>query len=99
MFPRHIVNLMRKNGARKVYFASASPALRYPDLYGIDLPTRDEYIAYNRSEEEIKEYIGADELIYQDQADLLEAVMRKGELKFTRPHMAYFDGDYPTGDV
>lgn len=96
---RHIVNLLRKHGAKKVYLASASPALRWPDLYGMDLPTRDEYIAYNRTEEEIRQFIGADILVYQDLKDLVEAVIRRGELKFTRPHTAYFDGDYPTGDV
>ncbi|MFA6304843.1 MAG: amidophosphoribosyltransferase [Patescibacteria group bacterium] len=96
---KHIVNLVKKYGAKKVYFASASPALKYPDLYGIDLPTRDEYVAYNRTEDEVRKFIGADELIYQDLDDLIEAVTRRGDLKFTRPHCAYFDGDYPTGDV
>ncbi|MDP2586974.1 MAG: amidophosphoribosyltransferase [Candidatus Komeilibacteria bacterium] len=96
---KHIVNLVKKHGAKDVYFASASPALRYPDLYGIDLPTRDEYLAYNRTEDEIRQFIGADALIYQDLPDLIEAVTRKGDLKFTRPHCAFFDGDYATGDV
>ncbi len=96
---RHIVNLMRESGANKVYFASASPPLRYPDLYGIDMPTSDEYISFNKTEEEIRQSIGADLLIYQDLEDLIEAVTRKGKLAFTRPHTAYFDGDYPTEDV
>jgi amidophosphoribosyltransferase len=96
---RHIVQMLRNCGAKKVYFASASPPLRYPDLYGIDLPTRDEFVAFERNEDEIREFIGADLLVYQDKEDLLEAVMRKGNLQFTRPHAAYFDGDYPTGDV
>ncbi|HLD27456.1 MAG TPA: amidophosphoribosyltransferase, partial [Patescibacteria group bacterium] len=76
--------------------ASASPPLRYPDLYGIDLPTRDEYIAHDRTVDQVRESIGADLLIYQDLEDLIEAVTRKGELKFKRPHCAYFDGQYPT---
>jgi len=96
---RHIVKLMRKNGAKKVYFASASPALKWPDLYGIDLPTREEFVAYKKSKEEIRKDIGADILVYQDLEDLIEAVMRKGDLKFSRPHCAYFNGDYPTQDV
>lgn len=96
---KHIIKLVKKYGAKKVYFASASPALKYPDLYGIDLPTRDEYVAYNRTEDEVRQFIGADALIYQDLEDLIEAVTRRGDLKFTRPHCAYFDGDYPTGDV
>ncbi|PIR97443.1 MAG: amidophosphoribosyltransferase [Candidatus Doudnabacteria bacterium CG10_big_fil_rev_8_21_14_0_10_41_10] len=93
---RHIVNLVRKHGAKKVYFASASPPIRFPDLYGIDMPTKQELIAHNRTEEEIKKEIGADELIYQNLEDLIEAVTRKGHLNFKRPHAAYFDGDYPT---
>jgi amidophosphoribosyltransferase len=96
---RHIVQLMRRNGARQVVFASAAPPLRWPDLYGIDLPARDEYIACNRSEEDIRKQIGADALIYQDVEGLLEAITRKGKLNFTKPHMAFFDGDYATGDV
>jgi amidophosphoribosyltransferase len=96
---RHIVGLMRKYGARQVYFASAAPPLRWPDLYGIDLPTREELIAHARSEDEIRELIGADGLIYQDIEGLQEAVTRKGRPAFRKPHMAYFDGDYATGDV
>jgi amidophosphoribosyltransferase len=56
-------------------------------------------VAFERNEEEICEFIGADLLVYQEKEDLLEAVMRKGNLQFSRPHCAYFDGDYPTGDV
>ena len=96
---RHIVKLMRENGAKKVYFGSTSPPLRWPDIYGIDLPTREEYIAYDRSVEEIQQSIGADVLIYQDLDDLIEAVTRKGKLKFSRPHCAYFDGKYPTEEI
>lgn len=97
---KYLINLMRKHGAAKVYFAASAPPLKWPDLYGIDLPTRDEYVAHNRSEEEIRKYIGADVLIYQDLDDLIEAVMRKKDkIKFTRLHTAYFNGDYPTDDV
>ena len=96
---RHIIEIIRRHGARSVSFASASPPLRFPDVYGIDLPTREELIAYNRSVEEVRSLIGADVLIYQDLDDLIEAVTRKGNLAFSKPHCAYFDGDYPTGDV
>ncbi|MFZ7126172.1 MAG: amidophosphoribosyltransferase [Desulfobacterales bacterium] len=96
---RHIVRMMRRYGARKVFFASAAPPLRWPDLYGIDLPAREDYIACNRSEEEIRQQIGADGLIYQEVDGLVEAITRKGRLRFTKPHMAFFDGDYATGDV
>lgn len=95
---RHIVNLVRSYGATKVYLASSAPPLRFPDLYGIDLPTRSEYIAHNRTEDEIRDLIGADALIYQELPDLIEAVTRKGNVTF-RPHTAYFDGDYPTEGV
>jgi amidophosphoribosyltransferase len=96
---RHIVRMMRRYGARKVFFASAAPPLRWPDLYGIDLPAREDYIACNRSEEEIRQQIGADGLIYQEVDGLVEAITCKGRLRFTKPHMAFFDGDYATGDV
>ncbi len=97
---KHIVNIIRRHGARQVYFASTAPPLKWPDLYGIDMPIRDEYVAHDRTTEEIKKYIGVDELIYQDLEDVIEAVVRKKDkIKFTRPHTAYFDGDYPTSDV
>ncbi|MBU1131219.1 amidophosphoribosyltransferase [Patescibacteria group bacterium] len=96
---RHIVKLMRGAGAKKVYFSSTAPPLRWPCLYGIDLPTREEYIAYNLNEEEIAKSIGADLVIYQDQEDLIEAVVRKGDVKFKQPCAACFDGQYPTGDI
>jgi amidophosphoribosyltransferase len=96
---RHIVKLMRDCGAKKVYFASTAPPLRWPCLYGIDLPTREEYIANNLNEEEIAKSIGADLIIYQELEDLVEAVVRKGDIKFSHPCTACFDGKYPTGDV
>lgn len=97
---KHIIDILRRHGAKKVYFASTAPPLKWPDLYGIDLPTRDEYIAYRRTAEEIRKMIGADELIYQDLEDLIEAVVRKQEkIPFRRPHTAYFNGDYPTEGV
>jgi amidophosphoribosyltransferase len=96
---RTIVQLMRRYGARKVVFASAAPILRWPDLYGIDLPARDEFVACNRTEDEIRQQIGADGLVYQNVEGLIEAITRKGRLRFTKPHMAFFDGDYATGDV
>lgn len=96
---RHIVRLMRKAGAKKVYFVSTAPPLRWPCLYGIDLPTREEYIANNLNEEEIAKSIDADLVVYQDLGDLIEAVVRKGDVKFSQPCVACFNGDYPTNDV
>lgn len=90
---------MKDNGAKKVYFASTAPPLRWPCLYGIDLPTRTEYIANNLTEKEIAKSIGADLVIYQDLEDLIEAVVRKGDVKFRKPCTACFNGNYPTADV
>ncbi len=96
---QQIVSLVRESGAKNVYFASASPPVRWPCLYGIDMPTRSELIGSRMTEEEIKNYIGADALIYQDLEDLIEAVTRKGEHNIDRPCTDCFDGNYPTGDI
>ena len=63
---RQIIEMARSSGAKKVYFASAAPPIRYQNVYGIDMPATTELIAHNRNEEEIKKHIRADELIYQD---------------------------------
>ncbi|HMC16642.1 MAG TPA: amidophosphoribosyltransferase, partial [Albitalea sp.] len=95
---KEIVQMARDAGARKVYMASAAPPVRYPNVYGIDMPTKDELIAHNRSIEEIREFIGADALIYQDVAAMKRVV------KTLNPNLAgfeasCFDGVYITGDV
>lgn len=90
---RQIVELIRNSGAKEVYFASYSPPLRYPCLYGIDMQTRGEFIARNRSIEEIKDIIGADELIYQTIDGLIRGVKGDKEISFCT---ACFTGDYPT---
>lgn len=96
---RKIVKLAREAGAKKVYFASSSPPLRCPCLYGIDMPTKQEFIAHNLSVEEIRKSIGADILIYQDIEDMVEAVTRRGKHEFKRPCTACFNCQYPTCDV
>lgn len=95
---REIVQMARDAGARKVYFASAAPPVRFPNVYGIDMPSRKELIATGRSDEEICREIGADKLIYQDLDDLKAAVRK------TNPDILYFDascfdGNYITGDI
>ncbi|MBI1733466.1 MAG: amidophosphoribosyltransferase [Gammaproteobacteria bacterium] len=95
---REIIQLAREAGARKVYFASAAPPVRFPNVYGIDIPTQEELIAWNRTEEEVAALIGADWLIYQDVADLVEAA-RAGNRKITRFDTSCFTGEYVTGDV
>jgi amidophosphoribosyltransferase len=71
---REIVDMAREAGAVNVYFASAAPAIRYPNIYGIDIPTRNELVAYEREEEEIAEHIGCNWIVYQDTHDLEDAV-------------------------
>ena len=93
-----IVQMAREAGARKVYFASAAPPVRFPNVYGIDMPTRAELIAAHRSEEEVAREIGADALIYQDLEALKEAV-RKANPRLTSFETSCFDGVYITGDV
>ena len=73
---REIVQMARESGARKVFFASAAPPVRFPNVYGIDMPTRAELIAAHRSEDEVAREIGADALIYQDLDALKDAVRR-----------------------
>jgi len=92
---RQIVQLAREAGARKVYFASAAPPVRHPNIYGIDMPTVDELVAHGRSEEEVQELLGIDWLVYQDLADLEEAVAGP-KAKVTRFDSSCFSGEYVT---
>ncbi|MBX2823312.1 MAG: amidophosphoribosyltransferase [Gammaproteobacteria bacterium] len=93
-----IVQMAREAGARKVYLASAAPPVKYPNVYGIDMPAAHELIASNRSVEEIQEIIGADWLVYQDIADLLESVSF-GNRSIKDFEASCFTGEYVTGDV
>jgi amidophosphoribosyltransferase len=95
---REIVQMARDSGARRVFFASAAPPVRFPNVYGIDMPTRAELIAAHRTEEEVCREIGADALIYQDLEDLKDAV-RQTNPKLTSFETSCFDGVYVTGDI
>jgi amidophosphoribosyltransferase len=95
---REIVQMAREAGARKVYFASASPPVRYPNVYGIDMPSQRELVAAGRSEAEVAEEIGADLLVYQD-LDALKAAVRATNPRLTEFEASCFDGRYITGDV
>ncbi len=95
---QQIVQMAREAGARKVYFASAAPPIRYPNVYGIDMPSATELVANGREVDEIAAITGADRLIYQDLQDLIEAA-REGNPKITRFEASVFDGIYVTGDV
>ena len=95
---QEIVQMAREAGARKVYMASAAPPVRFPNVYGIDMPTKEELIAHNRSVEEIREFIGADQLIYQD-VDAMKRVVGALNPKLAGFEASCFDGVYITGDV
>ncbi len=95
---RQIVDLARRAGARRVYFASVSPPLRHPCIYGIDMSTKNEFIAKDRSEEQIAEEIGADGVVYQTLDNLKGAVL-EGNEELVHTCNACFSGSYPTGDV
>lgn len=95
---REIVQMARESGARRVIFASAAPPVRFPNVYGIDMPTRNELIASGRTDEQIAAEIGCDALVYQDIADMKRAVTEVNPAlgKFDA---SCFDGQYVTGDV
>ena len=95
---REIIQMAREAGAKSVYFASASPPVRFPNVYGIDMPTRNELLANGRSDAQIAAEIGADAVIYQDLDDLIKAVQEVNP-KLTSFDASCFDGLYITGDV
>ena len=95
---KEIVQMAREAGARKVYLASAAPPVRYPNVYGIDMPTSAELVAHNRSNEQIREFIGADALIYQD-VDAMKRVVGALNPAIVGFEASCFDGEYITGDV
>jgi amidophosphoribosyltransferase len=99
---KEIIEMVREAGAAKVYFASAAPKVCFPNVYGIDIPTSDELIAYNKSEDEIAELIGADWLIYQDLEQACQAIndaaLTPDAIK-DRFEDAIFTGDYVAGSI
>ena len=95
---KEIIQMARDAGAKKVYMVSAAPGVRYPNVYGIDMPTANELIAHGRTDDEVGEIIGADWIIYQDLDDLI-ASGTEGNPEVKRFDCSVFDGDYVTGDV
>lgn len=93
-----IIDMAREAGAKKVYFASAAPPVRFPNVYGIDMPISDELIAHGRTEDEVCREIGADWLLYQDLEDLVKAV-NKGSAGIQGFDDSVFTGNYITGDI
>ena len=95
---KQIIQMARDAGAAKVYFASAAPAIRYPNVYGIDMPAADELIASGKTDKEIEGAIGADWLIYQDLEDLISTAS-EGNSDIEQYECSVFNGEYVTGDV
>jgi amidophosphoribosyltransferase len=95
---RQIIDMARDAGAAEVYFASAAPPVRYPNVYGIDMPSASELIAHNRTVEEVCELIGADWLVYQDLDDLVRCSL-EGNPQVAGFDCSVFDGNYISGDV
>ncbi len=95
---KEIVQMARDAGARKVYLASAAPPVRYPNVYGIDMPTSSELVAYNRTVDEVRAIIGCDALIYQDVDGMKKAIGSLGK-NLAGFDASCFDGVYVTGDI
>ena len=95
---KEIVQMAREAGARRVYMASAAPPVRYPNVYGIDMPTPEELIAHGRTQEQIREFIGADALIYQD-VEVMKRVVGALNPAIQGFEASCFDGHYITGDI
>ena len=95
---RQIIQMAREAGARKVYFASAAPPVRYPNVYGIDMPTTGDLVAHGRKEKDVERLIGADWLVYQDIDDLI-ACTAAGNPAIQNFDCSIFDGRYITGDI
>lgn len=97
---QQIVDMARQAGAKKVFFASAAPPIRFPNVYGIDMPVKSELVAHGKTDKEIEKEIGADRLIYQDLDDLIRAVVPSDEdVKDHTFDCSVFDGKYVTGDI
>ena len=95
---RQIIEMARSSGAKKVYFASAAPPIRYQNVYGIDMAATTELVAHQRTEKEIEAFILADWLIYQDLEDLISTV-QVGNKKISQFECSIFDGKYVTDDI
>lgn len=94
---QQIVQMARDAGANKVYLASAAPPVRFPNVYGIDMPSVTEFVAHDRNVEQIAGELGVDWLVYQDLPDLVSAIKKKSNVE--RFDTSCFDGDYITGDI
>ena len=96
---RRIVQMAREAGAQNVYFASSSPPIIHPNVYGIDMPARKEYVAFEKTNDEICDAIGADWLIFQNLPDLVESCTSSGSGGIANFDCSCFDGVYVTGGI
>lgn len=90
--------MAREAGAKRVYLASAAPPVRHPNVYGIDMPTKDELVAHGRTNDQVREFIGADVLIYQE-LDAMKRVLAELNPALDGVEASCFDGRYVTGAV
>ena len=95
---KQIVEMAREAGAKKVYMASAAPPVKFPNVYGIDMPASKEFIADNRSVEQVADFIGCDKIFYQNINDLIESVKSESK-EISTFDSSCFDGKYITGNV
>ena len=95
---KQIIEMAREAGAKKVYMASAAPPVKFPNVYGIDMPASNEFVAYEKTEKEISDFIGADKLFYQNLDDLIMSVREDGS-PIEKFDASCFDGKYVTEDV
>jgi amidophosphoribosyltransferase len=96
---RRIVEMAKEAGARRVFFASSAPPIVHPNVYGIDMPARNEYVAYDRTIEEIRDVIGVDWLLYQELPALVEACLGAGDTDLASFDCSCFNGEYVTGGI
>jgi amidophosphoribosyltransferase len=96
---QEIVKMVREFGAKEIYFVSSCPPIKNPCFYGIDIPSRKELIANKLSDDQLREFLGVDRLLYQTQDDLVEAITRRGQHHIERPCMACMDGRYICGNI
>jgi len=96
---KEIVRMLKDFGAKKVFFAISCPPIKFPCYYGVDMPTREELIAHNKTIDQIKKFLEVDEILYQEINELVEAVTRRGKHHIDIPCMACIDGNYVANDI
>ena len=96
---KEVVEILRDAGAKEIYLVSACPPLFYPDFYGINIGTQEELIASQMNQEQLRQYLGVEVLMFQDIAGLSEAILRRGKHQIKNLSMPYFNCHYVTDDI